>query len=53
MPDNRSFDDEPRPDLPPKDADQAQPDAPDEAKLKRHGDDLQSSVDRATGEERR
>ena len=50
-PDKRSYepDHEARPDLPPKDADQAKPDAPDEAKLKRHGDDLQSTVDKATG----
>jgi hypothetical protein len=50
-PDKRSFEPDPeaRPDLPPKDADQATPDAPDEAKLKPHGDDLQSSLDKATG----
>ena len=45
----RSFDHEARTGLPPGDADRARPDAPDEARLKRQGDDLQSSVDKATG----
>ena len=51
----RSFEEgrEARPDLPADAGDQARPDAPDDAKLKRHGDDLQSSVDKATGQERR
>ena len=54
-PDKRSFEEgsEASPDLPPSDADQARPDAPDEAKLKRQGDDLQSTLDKATGGERR
>jgi hypothetical protein len=51
-PDKRSFETEreARPDLPPAEADDhARPDEPDEAKLKRQGDRLQSSVDKATG----
>jgi hypothetical protein len=51
-PEKRSFepDRSARPDEP--GPDEVAPDSPDEAKLKRHGDDLQSSLDKATHDDR-
>lgn len=51
-PDKRSFEPDPEAGRDPtagKPGVEAQPDEPDEAKLKRQGDRLQSSVDKATG----